>query len=34
MSFAHLVDTVEPRSRESEGTDWFFLKSEFFSGVR
>ena len=26
--------TVEPRSCESEGTDCFFLKSEFFSGVR
>ena len=26
--------TVEPCSCESEGTDCFFLKSEFFSGVR
>ena len=26
--------TVETRSCESEGTDCFFLKSEFFSGVR
>ena len=26
--------TVKPRSCESEGTECFFLKNEFFSGVR
>ena len=29
-----IIITVKTRSCESEGTDCFFLKSEFFSGLR